>query len=147
MDGKVVNETDEFQKTLIQSNEKRTHDVHQSEDQESFRRNRLHFDNTITLLQTHMANLNTLTTQAINNSNESARQATTQARRLVELGTDHQWNPIQQGVADAHTVKASDLSDVARKLADLSAVVANMLGQMNAVSGRPVTNPTGTEPK
>lgn len=67
------------------ANVKRTYDVHQSMDSESFSRNRVHFDNMIVQLQTHLANVNQLTLQSLaNNQNQSNLNNT--------LSIDRAWN-------------------------------------------------------
>jgi len=67
------------------ANVKRTYDVHQSADMESFSRNRVHFDGMVTQLQTHLANINQLTLQSLaNNQNQSNLNNT--------LSIDRSWN-------------------------------------------------------
>lgn len=67
------------------ANVKRTYDVHQTYDMETQARNRTHFDTMITQMQTHVANLNQMSIQALaNNQNQSNLNNT--------LSIDRAWN-------------------------------------------------------
>ena len=67
------------------ANVKRTYDVHQTYDLESQVRNRTHFDTMVTQMQTHVANLNQMSIQALANNQNQSNLANT-------LSIDRAWN-------------------------------------------------------
>lgn len=74
------------------ANNKRTYDVHQTEDSETRGRNRTHFDALISQQLTHIANLNSLTLQAIANNQNQSNLVNTGAINHQALAVDRQWN-------------------------------------------------------
>ena len=67
------------------ANVKRTYDVHQTYDVESQTQNRNHYNTLVTQLQTHLANVNQMSIQALaNNQNQSNLNNT--------LSIDRSWN-------------------------------------------------------
>lgn len=84
-----------------QANVKRTYDLHQSSDFESANRNRVHFDQMIVQLQTHLADVNHLTLQALaNNQNQSNLNNT--------LSIDRSWNINETDLAAKAAAIATD---------------------------------------
>lgn len=88
------------------ANVKRTYDVHQTYDLEGMSRNRLHFDNAITELQKHVANVNHLTLQALTN-NQNASQ----------LSIDRMWNINETDLAAKSAAVLTDaiLAELVRR--------------------------------
>ena len=90
------------------ANLKRTYDIHQTDERESFSRNRLHFDNMLTQLQTHVANLNQMTIQSLANNQNQSNLGNLQAIAHRDLATDREWNINE---TDLSAKSAAVLSD------------------------------------
>lgn len=74
------------------ANEKRTYDLHQTMDTESFSRNRLHFDHAITQYQTLVANLNHLTVTQMTNLQNQSNIQNLNGVESAKIGSDRMWN-------------------------------------------------------
>ena len=81
---------------LLFSNSKRTHDEYQHESLESIRRNRTHVDKVVSDAQSHDQNIRNISTQALQNADETANMVGKQAVRHSDIAIDRQWNVDEQ---------------------------------------------------
>lgn len=91
------------------ANVKRTYDIHQSEDLENARRNRVHFDNLVSTQLTHLANVNQLTVQALANNQNNANVANAQSIAHRDIAIDRQWNVNATDLAEKSAAALTDL--------------------------------------
>lgn len=121
------------------ANVKRTYDEYQNESLESVRHNRQHFDKVVSDAQNHTNSVNAITLQNMQNAVETHNLCAKRGLDHWDVAVDNHWNPIQQGVGDATTVKSSHLDEAVRKAVDaaMSAIIANM------ATGRPPVDTGG----
>jgi hypothetical protein len=123
-----VGETERFATEMVDrsgvvfGNLKRTYDEYQHESLESIKRNRSYVDKVLSDAATHDNRTRTIAEQALQNAVETANMISKQAVRHGDIAIDHQWNPIQQGAADALTIRGVALDDASLKA--IGAVVA-----------------------
>ena len=109
------------------ANVKRTYDEYQHESLESVRRNRTIVDKLVSDAQQYDNQRQTIANQALQNAVETANMVSKQAVRHGDIAIDGQWNPIQQGAADAVTLRAVTIDDASLKA--IGAVVAAAVSQ------------------
>jgi len=116
---------------LIYANMKRTYDEYQHESLESIKRNRSYVDKILTDANTLDNQAKAIANQALQNAVETANMVGKQAVRHGDIAIDNQWNPVQQGAADAMTIKAVQLDDASVKAiaAALAAAFAETVAQ------------------
>ena len=114
-------------------NGKRTYDVYQDFDIQAVRAAQKHAD-------IAMVEAQKLYTQAGQNALVATHFANMQMLRHMGVESDALWNPVQQGVGDATTIKANQTNEsVVEALRTLQAYVI-----ANAASGRPPVNTPGS---
>jgi len=113
-------------------NIKRTYDVYQDFDVQAVRMAQKHAD-------IAMVEAQKVYSQVSQNAVTAAHMANLQLLRHMGVESDALWNPIQQGVGDATTIKGSQTNEsVVEALRTLQAYVI-----ANAASGRPPVNTPG----
>lgn len=117
--------SDEFWKShsqTVAANIKRTYDEFQQESLETIRAMRQHFNKLVSDAQQYDNARQAVANQALQNAVETANMVSKQAVRHGDLAIDAQWNPVQQGAADAMTIRAVSIDDTSLKA--IGAVVA-----------------------
>jgi hypothetical protein len=101
-------------------NIKRTYDEFQQESLETLRRSRDRFDSLQSQQQTHVANVNAVALQALQNAVETAnimgKQSVQQTLRHNDLAMDRQWNVDEQGYTSREILNESTFRDAIRSI-------------------------------
>ena len=118
------------------TNQKRTYDAYQALDLEAASRSRLQFDQlqnvALQALQNAVSTADMVSKQVIRhteNVSETSNMTGKQAVKHGDLAADAQWNPIQQGIADAIGTRAVTIDDASLKAigATVAAALADVL--------------------
>lgn len=118
---------------LLFLNSKRTYDEYQHESLETIKRDRAYVSKVLSDAQQHDNVRQTIANQALQNAVETANMVGKNAVVNLDnvqkqhtahrdIAADNLWNPIQQGAADAVTVRAVTIDDASLKA--IGAVVA-----------------------
>jgi predicted transcriptional regulator len=106
------------------NNQKRTYDEYQQVSLDMQRKlNDFHMK-IVSDAQQHDNTRQTIANQALQNAVETANMVGKQAVRHADIAIDHQWNPVQQGLADVMAGRAGTIDDVALKGIGAAAVKA-----------------------
>jgi hypothetical protein len=115
--------------SLTLLNAKKTYDMHQTNEWESFGKNRVAFDAVTAAYNTHVSNLNHMTLQALANNQLQSDLANLQAIAHRDLAIKTQWNQIAEGAGNTLTARAVSIDDASLKAigAAVAAALANAL--------------------
>jgi hypothetical protein len=106
-----------------------TYDEYQHESLESIRRNRTIVDKMVSDAQQYDNQRQVIANNALSLAVSRDNEAMLKCQKHSELAADHLWNPIQQGVADAVTMRSVTIDDASLKAigALVAAAVADAL--------------------
>lgn len=143
----MLTETQKHSMNMIPLNSKLTYDSILYGILAAQTRSQNFFDHIMADVTTHAKTLNTMLARQFNNSVTSDKRMDGQSTRITDLYTDTQQDNVEKAVASSELVKAGKIDDIARQIVTLGQAVNSLAVELQGILGRPVNNPTGTDPK